>query len=132
MQYKHAVLKTINNRLVVEVNENEKPNDESMFYKRKSEDMNWGDYLLKEWLQSCKYLDFASEEDKVKIMHFLKYPSIERANNINISSIITIKDDLVYFKGNEESQIALWHQLDEIYNESTFAQLMEKFTITLK
>lgn len=44
----------------------EMPNDDSMFYKRKSESENWGDYLRKEWIDSLTELKWWSKQDEIK------------------------------------------------------------------
>lgn len=108
MTYKYAVLKTINNKLCVEVNENKKPEFECSNHTL--EGKIYQCRVLNEWLQSCKYLDFASEEELRNLFKYFISQKLTNSvddmiqNNINFSSIITIKEDLVYFKGNEESQ----------------------------
>lgn len=137
MQYKHAVLKTINSKLCVEVNDNEKPEFECSNHT--FEGKMYQARVLDEWQQSCKYLDFASEEERDKII--IKQPFM----NGDISSIITIKDDLVYFKGNEESQddiieeiitnsifVSDWLLYHESTKENFINSVKRKFTITRK
>lgn len=121
MTYKYAVLKTINNKLCVEVNENKKPEFECSNHTL--EGKIYQGRVLNEWQQSCKYLEFSSEYD----MNLIK-SCYENTPNLNLLSIIEIKckEQLmcdppidvykVYFKMNDESR-ETWKDIFKKYME---------------
>jgi len=124
------------------------PNDESMFYKRKDDTQNWGDFLLKQWLTSLVKLE-CSEVELVKILSVF-----EPDKTIDITSITTVNSDCcgkcaegidncdgkirVYFKEVEsESQEQLLSELAEciIANKNGLCStptILKQFTITRK
>lgn len=64
------------------------PDDKSMFYKRKSEGVNWGDFLLKQWkdsLQPCEISE--SELDKVKNKVYT-FENCKADNPIDVTDIV--------------------------------------------
>lgn len=140
MTYKYAVLKTINGKLCVEVNENEKPEFECSNHT--FEGKMYQGRVLNEWLQSCKYLDFASDDELEKIKQQVSFSIIYSGNfdeltpneilekGFDVYSIITIKRQMcdncegqcyrsscpdsiekVYFKGNVINEDEIWNDL---------------------
>ncbi len=72
----------------------EMPNDESMFYKRKDDTQNWGDFLLNEWhssLQPCSI----TERELEKITWAVTEP-LERI--IDVTLLINDNDGVITFK----------------------------------
>ena len=84
------------NGKIMSANEN-MPNDESMFYKRKSEGENWGDFLLRKWhssLQPCEISESELEKVKNKLSSIkLRWDSV-----IEVTDIISDNNGVISFK----------------------------------
>lgn len=71
------------------------PNDESMFYKRKDDTQNWGDFLHKEWLNSLRPCQI-SPTDLEQIKSYYQM-TILRNEPIDCSEVVSDNDGVVTF-----------------------------------
>jgi hypothetical protein len=126
-------------KLILMVNEEEKPSDESMFYKRYSEGLSWGDFIFGKWNENTKKIDFADNEHE-KILDYVMTHNL--SENQNLSHCIEIKDSLAYFNepnklDDEQREILLslieGFVLNKKYeDEKNIKYILENFHITRK
>ena len=105
----------------LEVYEGRKPSDGSMFYKRHSEGLNWGDYLLNKWLSTKRTVKMAQGEYKKLMTYFVKTMTVTDYYPIDVSDIVEIRDGLGYFKEpvrEGESQEDIIMAVIELYLEA--------------
>lgn len=155
---KHIYIKLENGTVKVFASENPMPNDESMFYKRKSEGVNWGDFLLKDWTDSLTELKWVGKQDEIKtclklrndnkhsatLEEYLKSSYHDVSNICILKPIVTSTksgswtDYEVEFNDTEnESQPELLKEFTNMIiaalnGNGTFDEIIEKFDIKRK
>jgi hypothetical protein len=98
-QHLRAVLK--DGKLLIEANLEPKPNDESMFYKRKSEGENWGHFLLREWNSKHEYFPLRHKNDIDFIRNKFLDEALINGISLKIESVVIIEGMANFIEAND-------------------------------